>query len=67
MLFAPLVSNIRQAHGDILLKYFDVTPNVLERWGAERQKLEAHNRTTDAVAFSPDGKAVASGSFDKTV
>jgi WD40 repeat protein len=67
LLFAPLVSNIRQAHGDSLLKYFDVMPHVPDRWGAERQKLEGHENHIDAVAFSPDGKTVASGSGDKTV
>jgi WD40 repeat protein len=61
------LSNIRQAHGDKLLKYFDIMPNVSDRWGAERQKLEGHDSSVSAVAFSPDGKTVASGSFDKTV
>jgi WD40 repeat protein len=37
------------------------------RWGAERQKLEGHDDIVSAVAFSPDGKTVASGSGDKTV
>ena len=42
-------------------------PRVTERWDAERQKLEGHDNSVCAVAFSPDGKTVASGSGDKTV
>jgi WD40 repeat protein len=41
--------------------------SVPDRWGAERQKLEGHDRYVSAVAFSPDGKTVASGSYDTTV
>jgi dipeptidyl aminopeptidase/acylaminoacyl peptidase len=58
---------MRQTYGDGLQRYFDVMPSVLERWGAERQKLEGHDGIVSAVAFSPDGSTVASGSYDKTV
>ena len=48
-------------------KYFEVMPKVVDHWGAERQKLEGHDGSVRAVAFSPDGKTVASGSGDNTV
>jgi len=35
--------------------------------GAETQKLEGHSDGVKSVAFSPDGKSVVSGSWDKTV
>jgi WD40 repeat protein len=35
--------------------------------GATLQVLEGHSHVVHAVAFSPDGKQLASGSDDKTV
>jgi WD40 repeat protein len=67
LLFAPSKSNVRQMFGDSLQRHFEMMPSVLGRWGAERQKLEGHDDYVTAVAFSPDGKTVASGSYDKTV
>ncbi|KAK3612797.1 hypothetical protein LTR56_028234, partial [Elasticomyces elasticus] len=67
LLFAPLLSNVRQMFGDVLQRYLKLMPAVPERWGAETQKLEGHDDGVNAVAFSPDGKTVASGSDDKTV
>jgi uncharacterized protein with WD repeat len=67
LLFAPFMSNVRQVFGDGLERYFKVMPGVTEQWGAERQKLEGHDSYVRAVAFSPDGKTVASGSDDETV
>jgi WD40 repeat protein len=67
LLFPPSMSNVRQIFGGALKRYFQVTPDVTERWGAEKQKLEGYDNSVFAVAFSPDSKTVASGSYDKTV
>ncbi|SLM36903.1 nacht and wd40 domain protein, partial [Lasallia pustulata] len=42
-------------------------PEVEANWSATLQTLEGHSDTVWAVAFSPDGKQLASGSSDKTV
>jgi WD40 repeat protein len=42
-------------------------PEVEKDWNALLQTLEGHSDVVNAVAFSPDGKLLASGSHDETV
>ena len=42
-------------------------PHTVEEWGSLVQTLEGHTGGVNAVAFSPDGKLVASASSDGTV
>jgi WD40 repeat protein len=42
-------------------------PKVEKHWSAALQTLEGHLSLVMAVVFSPDGKLVASGSYDETV
>ena len=37
------------------------------RSGNELRKLNGHTEGINAVAFSPDGSIIASGSYDKTI
>ena len=42
-------------------------PKVDEKWNAVLQTLEGHSGDVGAVAFSPDGRTLASASYDGTV
>jgi len=67
--FAPSTSVIRQTflkHGTAFGKVARL-PHVPETWGAELLRLEGHTGCVEAIAFSPDGELIASGSSDKTV
>lgn len=37
---------------------------IRDGWGVQQQTLGGHNDAVYAVTFSPDGKLVASGSYD---
>ncbi|KAF2716053.1 WD40 repeat-like protein, partial [Polychaeton citri CBS 116435] len=69
ILFAPSSSIIRQKYDNDLGTYLDlkILPNVPLTWNAEVQKLEGHGGGVPTVAFSPDSKMLASGSYDGTV
>ncbi|KAI7975374.1 hypothetical protein EIK77_004977 [Talaromyces pinophilus] len=58
---------------DSLNRYIDKIPSWIQKlpevesaWSAVLQTLEGHSGWVQAVAFSPDGKLVASGSSDRT-
>ena len=67
LIFAPRKSAVRVAYQQLRPPWILQTPRVQEHWSALLATLEGHSNSVSSVAFSPDGKRVASGSLDKTV
>ncbi|KUL81516.1 hypothetical protein ZTR_10187 [Talaromyces verruculosus] len=67
LVFAPRTAIIRTEFKADLPSWICQLPRVNERWSAELQALEGHSDSVQSVAFSPDGRLLASGSGDKTV
>jgi WD40 repeat protein len=67
LLFSPTKSLIRGLFQHEELKWINIKPAMEDSWSACLQTLEGHSDYVWAVAFSPDGKQLASASGDKTV
>ncbi|KAF7966214.1 hypothetical protein HWV62_39682 [Athelia sp. TMB] len=67
MAFAPRASVITQQYMPHMTKMLTVKTGMDDTWPVLQQVFEGHTHWVTAVAFSPDGRRVASGSWDKTV
>jgi WD40 repeat protein len=67
LLFAPKMAIIRQNFKRELPHWIDRGPRVEENWSPELQTLEGHSDSVQSVAFSSDGRLLASGSDDNTI
>src|ERR1700733_6226075 len=67
LIFAPEKSIIRQQFQQQVPSWIRRLPKVQENWTSALQTLEGHGDWVRSVAFSLNGKQLASASGDKTV
>jgi WD40 repeat protein len=65
--FTPKSSIVRKQFSDEIPVWISRGPEVEVNWSTMLQTLEGHSASVKSVAFSPDGKQLASGSYDNTV
>ncbi|ERF69366.1 hypothetical protein EPUS_08638 [Endocarpon pusillum Z07020] len=67
LIFVPTTSIVRKQFADCMPGWIEMLPRTEENWNVMLQTLEGHSGPVFAVAFSPDGKTLASGSDDRMV
>src|SRR5262245_1532046 len=67
LVFAPIMSIVKRQFIYKVPQWIIRLPTVEKDWNALLQTLESHLRGVLAVAFSPDGRVLASASGDGTV
>ncbi|KAF2403282.1 hypothetical protein EJ06DRAFT_472620, partial [Trichodelitschia bisporula] len=64
LIFAPERSIVREQFRMEIPCWIRLPPKMQDSWDALLQTLEGHENWVNAVAFSPDGKQLASASYD---
>ena len=65
--FSPTKSEVKIQHLMEKLSFIRKVSGIREDWDPCLQTLEGHSHSVKAVAFSPDGKVLASTSYDRIV
>ncbi|KAH8753279.1 hypothetical protein F5883DRAFT_432523 [Diaporthe sp. PMI_573] len=65
--FSPEKSVIRQMVQREMSTWIVSAPAMEDTWNACKQTLEGHDDAIGSIAVSPDGRWLASGSWDKTI
>jgi len=65
--FTPTKSIVRRQFEGRIPKWIQMTLTMLDQWDAALVTLEGHRSAVNSVAFSPDGKRIASSSCDGAV
>ncbi|KAL6401589.1 HNWD3 protein [Ilyonectria robusta] len=67
LIFSPRLSNTRKLFEKHAPDWLVTTSAIENHWDACQATLEGHSDHVNSVAFSPDGKSIASGSSDGTI
>jgi len=67
LIFAPIESIIRQTFKRDIPDWIYRSLEVEQYWSAELETLEGHSSAVNSLAFSADGRLLASASDDKTI
>ncbi|PQE18240.1 vegetative incompatibility het-e-1 protein [Rutstroemia sp. NJR-2017a BBW] len=67
LFFAPEESIIRKTFERFIPRWIYKISRTQSNWSPALQTLEGHSDWVNSVAYSPDGKMVASGSEDETI